>query len=83
MKNPDYTPLKIVRTRSLREVPFPGTAQYVSALSNLAIAESNLVRAGKGSALPHFIAIVKEIELISVTPNTRAHTRNLQFAVRI
>ena len=37
---------------------------YVPMLSNLAIAESNLIRAGKQSALPHFIAIVKELERI-------------------
>jgi hypothetical protein len=38
------------------------TAIYPLILSNLAIAESNLVKAGKDSALPHFIAIVKELE---------------------
>jgi hypothetical protein len=31
-------------------------------LSNLAIAESNLVKAGKDSALNHFVAIMKELE---------------------
>lgn len=35
---------------------------YGLVLSNLAIAESNLVKAGKDSALTHFIAIVKELE---------------------
>jgi len=37
----------------------------LTSLSNLAIAETNLVKAGKDSALPHFIAIVKEIERIA------------------
>lgn len=35
---------------------------YGLVLSNLAIAEATLVKAGKQSALPHFIAIVKELE---------------------
>ena len=39
-------------------------AGYSEMLSALAIAESNLVRAGKDSALPHFIAIVKELEKV-------------------
>jgi len=31
-------------------------------LVTLALAQSNLVKAGKDSAMPHFIAIVKELE---------------------
>jgi hypothetical protein len=33
-------------------------------LSNLAIAESNLAKTGKDSAMTHFIAIVKELERV-------------------
>jgi len=33
-------------------------------LAQLAVAQSNLVKAGKDSAMPHFIAIVKELERI-------------------
>ena len=58
VKNPDNKPLRIVRTRDT----FISPESYVQMLSNLAIAESNLVKAGKDSALNHFIAIVKELE---------------------
>jgi hypothetical protein len=58
MKNPDNKPLRIVRTRKT----FLSQEGYINMLSNLAIAESNLVKAGKDSALNHFIAIVKELE---------------------
>lgn len=58
MKNPENKPLCIVRTRR----PEEWKPDYGLALSNLAIAESNLVRAGKDSAMPHFLAIVKELE---------------------
>jgi len=37
---------------------------YIVMLSNLTIAESNLIKAGKASALNHFIAIVKELERV-------------------
>lgn len=37
---------------------------YANMISSLAIAESNLVRVGKESAMPHFIACVKELERI-------------------
>lgn len=63
-KNPNNNPLRIVpidqnkRTTNIRR----NTDEYMLVLSNLAIAESNLVKAGKDSAFPHFIAIVKEIE---------------------
>ena len=59
MKNPENKPLSIIYQGMSPDVE-PGT--YALVLSNLAIAESNLVRAGKDSALPHFIAIVKELE---------------------
>lgn len=35
---------------------------YLDTLNAMLIAESNLIKAGKDSALPHFIAIVKELE---------------------
>lgn len=38
--------------------------EYGIVLSNLAIAEASLVKAGKDSAMPHFLAIVKELERI-------------------
>lgn len=57
MKNPDNKPLRIVRLAVDR---YPET--YPQMLSLLAIAQSNLVKAGKDSAMPHFIAIVKELE---------------------
>ncbi len=37
---------------------------YISSLNALLIAESNLVAAGKDSAMPHLLAIVKELERI-------------------
>ena len=61
-KNPENKPLEIKRIKSTYFQMDPKT--YIMALSNLAIAESNLVRAGKDSAMPHFIAIVKEIEKV-------------------
>ena len=42
--------------------PNPTGDMYPLMLAMLAIAESNLVKAGKDSAMPHFIAIVKELE---------------------
>ena len=65
MKNPELKPLRIVMSgTTAREQGYDteGLRSYCLMLSNLAIAESNLVRAGKDSALPHFIAIVKELE---------------------
>ena len=63
-KNPKNKPLRIVSSRKDRPVDKGRrtTENYMLVLSNLAIAESNLVKAGKDSAMPHFIAIVKEIE---------------------
>jgi hypothetical protein len=59
VKNPDSNHLRIVLKydRALR-------TDYSTMLCHLAIAESNLVKAGKNSALPHFIAVVKELERI-------------------
>ena len=64
MKNPENKHLRIAWHSNSGE-PWSMTHNdtvRASVLSNLAIAESNLVRAGKDSALPHFIAIVKELE---------------------
>jgi hypothetical protein len=58
MKNPDNKPLRIVHPQKT----YISQEAYVLMLSNLAIAESNLVKAGKDSALNHFIAIMKELE---------------------
>lgn len=55
-KNPENKPLRIVRDSQQK------VAGYGEMLAQLAIAESNLARAGKDSAMPHFIAIVKELE---------------------
>ena len=57
-KNPDNKPLRIRRTALAGERP----ADYGRMLVTLALAQSNLVKAGKDSAMPHFIAIVKELE---------------------
>lgn len=69
MKNPDNNPLRIVSPDfSCGANPYYNKAvvqnhrEYCNMLGQLAIAESNLVKAGKNSALPHFIAIVKELE---------------------
>jgi len=64
MKNPDNKHLRITPPRFVASgLPITEAATgYAIVLSNLAIAESNLVKAGKDSALPHFIAIVKELE---------------------
>jgi hypothetical protein len=60
MKNPDNKPLRVVSTRG--GAPFRDG--YGAMLVQLAIAESNLVKAGKSSGLTHFIAIVKELERV-------------------
>ena len=57
-----YKPLKIVHRVENRVTSQVGADAYAIALSNLAIAQSHLVQAGKDSAMPHFIAIVKELE---------------------
>jgi len=41
-----------------------GLRNYGLVLSNLAIAESNLVKAGNDSAMLYFTAIVKELETV-------------------
>lgn len=72
MKNPESKPLRIVsKQETAKEDSYIAPAwhsqkicDYALMLSNLAIAESNLVMAGKDSALPHFIAIVKELERV-------------------
>lgn len=73
MKNPDSKPLRISHSYDLNAPSStPRTIGYNKdhyqsygvMLSNLAIAESNLVKAGKDSAMPHFIAIVKELERV-------------------
>ncbi len=60
-KNPENKPLRIVGRKkvfySLRE-----NDKYIVMLSAMLIAQSNLAIAGKDSAMPHFIAIVKELE---------------------
>ena len=57
-KNPENRPLRIVdESESYSD-------EYPRMLVQLAIAQSNLVRGGKDSAMPHFIAIVKELEKI-------------------
>lgn len=71
-KNPENKPLRIVPTRTPEElqelIDDVNGINFINGcglvLSNLAIAQSNLVRAGKDSAMPHFIAIVKELERI-------------------
>lgn len=77
MKNPDNKQLRIVfntdckflqnavdsgRTLQIAEVEYLNG--YTAALSNLAVAQSNLAKQGKDSAMPHFIAIVKELERV-------------------
>ncbi len=69
MKNPENKHLRIQSTLDIhhdenkkRGFSHVSVDAELIALSNLAVAEATLVRAGKGSALPHFIAIVKRIE---------------------
>ena len=64
MKNPDNKPLRIKTFYPDADEQPDFDTSYGIMLSNLAIAESNLVRAGKDSALNHFIAIVKELERV-------------------
>lgn len=74
MKNPDSKPLRIhVTNPSLSNLSETGTGMkkkdrqvliaYGDMLAKLAIAESNLAKT-KDSSMPHFIAIVKELERI-------------------
>lgn len=72
MKNPENKPLFIQYDNYKIDNPGGDMSEagvlylngYTAMLSNLAIAESNLVKAGKDSAMPHFIAIVKELERV-------------------
>ena len=57
-KNPENKPLRIRRTALPGERP----SDYGQMLCQLALAESSLVAVGKDSAMPHFLAIVKELE---------------------
>jgi len=63
MKNPENKPLRIV-DRDVTLNRYIGGCEYRQMLNAMLIAESNLVRAGKESAMPHFLAIVKEMEEI-------------------
>ena len=70
MKNSDCRPLRIIsefsknKENQTSRIGAVSLDAYVVALSNLAIAESNLIKAKKSSALPHFIAIIKELETL-------------------
>ena len=57
-------PLKIVLVRDASGMWIGDPESYVGTLNALLIAESNLIAAGKDSAMPHFLAIVKELERI-------------------
>lgn len=64
-KNPDNKPLRLVFNKEPpvgRHRASPHDHEFGLVLSNLALAESNLVRAGKDSAMPHFLACVKALE---------------------
>lgn len=61
MKNKENKPLRIVYENGQGSINVRNLA-FMNVLSRLAIAESNLVKAGKDSAMPHFLAIVKELE---------------------
>jgi hypothetical protein len=64
MKNPDNNPLRIVYKDDATRLQRLKCIDFSDMLTRLAIAEATLVKAGKQSALPHFIAIVKELEEI-------------------
>jgi hypothetical protein len=57
-------PTKVLRIVRSSQPPQLGAADsdYAHMLGQLAIAQSNLIRAKKDSGLSHFIAIVKELE---------------------
>jgi len=57
-KNPDNKPLRIVRTG--RGQFYDG--DYAKMLVEMMKSQALLVRAGKDSAMPHFLAIIKELE---------------------
>lgn len=63
MKNPENKSLKIVDTFDcIKDGRQVSKDAFAIALSNLAVAEATLVKAGKDSAMPHFVAIVKRLE---------------------
>jgi hypothetical protein len=59
-KNPKNKPLKIVKDKGGLCVDL----SYIKSLDNMLLCQAMLVKAGKSSALPHFIAIVKELERV-------------------
>lgn len=64
-KNPENEPLRLVFNKENPAGSYGGSPhdrEFGLALSNLALAESNLVQAGKDSAMPHFLACVKALE---------------------
>jgi hypothetical protein len=61
VKNPECKPLRIVHEDS---GIVDHRHEYGRMLGQLAVAEATLVAAGKDSALPHFIAVVKELERV-------------------
>ena len=63
-KNPENKPLRISACGRKYMRPGRCSGEYARMLSSMLIAQSNLVKAGKDSAMPHFIAIVKELEEI-------------------
>lgn len=62
-KNPDNKPLRIVYTDDKAQHRARVNPDFSYALSQLAVAQAILAR-HKSSAMPHFIAIVKELENI-------------------
>ena len=59
MKNPDRKPLRITKKDKSFRTHF---REYGIVLSNLAVAESNLVKAGKDSAIPLNESNVQELQ---------------------
>lgn len=59
-KNPNNKSLVIVKDTD--NLGAKSTREYIKTLRALLIAQSNLVRSGKSSGLPHFLAVVKELE---------------------
>ena len=63
-KNPENKPLRIVFDRLVDRDVARKDPNYIRALGQLAIAQATMAR-HKASAMPHFIAIVKELEDIN------------------
>lgn len=63
-KNPENKPLKVVWDYS-EGIDGEHWMYRANLLAQIAVAQSNLVKAGKASALPHFLACIKEIENIA------------------